>query len=289
MQQLVCHAFMKACGEKEMESLLSFLPPKDKSSFAKEKDLPAALCEGFDPADDLLQRVHYSWFSPFLRTLPEEEAGLFLSVFPEEEAKSLQQELLVSQEILPISPITKAFLEERLAAYLLKDQKTLLPVQALPPSSLHCLLELSTTGIRELADFLGLHDLAVEMKQIIDNTKLKKIYSLLSREKLLFLKSLSHNKEGVVFKKMGIVNWSGDPEALLSLLRKRGMNRLAKALYFENKDFVWHLIHKMSYDEAHLLMQLQKTLEHQKAHNLLGRQVIEVFSFFKTHNIKSIP
>lgn len=145
---------------------------------------------------------------------------------------------------------------------------------------------MNTKNLRLLIEFLGLHDLAVEMKQIIDTIKLKKIQASLSKEKNFFLHLLTQKKEAVVFKKMELTHWSGQEEILIGLIHKRGMNRLAKALYPENSSLIWYVSHKISCEEALLLASLQKKLEHPKAYSLLAGQIIEIIDFFKTHNIQ---
>jgi hypothetical protein len=285
MQQLVCNAFIENQAKEDKNKLLSFLPDKEREEILSLESPSASLCEGYDLTEHLMDWVHYSWLTPFLRTLTEQELKIFLSSLNNDHAENLKQELLFSEEIPAISLISKSFLRQKLASYLLKKESSLLPITALPPSSLNCLLDLSSGGLQHLIDFLGLHDLAVELKQIIDNIKLKKIHSFLSKEKLFFLKSLAHKKESIVFKKMELTHWNGEEESLLNLLRKRGMNRLAKALFPENKDLIWYVTHRMASKEAHLFTALHKKLEPKEAYSLLGKQIIELVSFFKTHNI----
>ena len=231
--------------------------------------------------------VHYSWFAPFLRTLAEQEIKFFLSVFSEDQAKNLKESLLFSGKTLPLASVTKSFLQKKLIEYILKGKEDLLPIEALPSSPLSCLLEFNADKFHLLIEFLGLHDLSIEIKQIIDTIKLKKIHSFLSKEKLFFLQSLSHKKEPIVFKKMELTNWNGEEETLMNLLRKRGMNRLSKALYPENADLIWYITHRMSNEEALLFSALHKKLEQTKAYSLLANQVIELSSFLKTHNIQA--
>jgi hypothetical protein len=159
-------------------------------------------------------------------------------------------------------------------------------VQALPKSTLNALLALSSKQLRLLVEFLGLHDLSVEIKQIIDNTKLKKIHTVLSKEKQFFLKGLTHKKEQVVFKRMELSRWNGEMDRLLALLFQRGMNRLAKALYPEHPDLIWHIAHRMDIQEAQLLFSLHKSLEHPNAYAFLSKQVLEVYTFLETLNPK---
>jgi hypothetical protein len=144
---------------------------------------------------------------------------------------------------------------------------------------LNCLTDFSTQELRLLIEFLGLHDLSIEIRQIIDTVKLKKIHSILSKEKTAFLQSLLHKKEPVIFKKMELFNWNGEAETLLQMIKKRGLNRLAKGLYPENTNLIWYVKHRMSCEEEALFSSLHKKLEQPKAYLLLKSEILDIANF----------
>ena len=160
----------------------------------------------------------------------------------------------------------------------------LLPIACLPKDPLNCLLDLSTTETSSLIDLLSMHDLSTEIRHIIETAKLKEIYELLSKAQTTFLKTLLHKKEAVSFKKMGLLAWNRDREALRSMLLQRGINRIAKSLYEHSPSLLWHVAHRLDAERGHLLIKLCTALDHPRASVLLGDQVVELVGALKTHD-----
>jgi len=282
---IVCNAFLSKASPDKKNALVRYLPPKQqellRTLVIPEKD---PLTASFDPAA-LLQIVHYSWFASFLRTLPEGEVRLFLACFPEGMSKKLQKTLLFSKSIAPLSPLGKNYLQHELIKYILPKDSDVIPTECLPHCPLNSLLDLSHEALLSLIEYLGLHDLSVEIRQIIDTMKLKKIHSALSKEKDAYLKVLLQRKEPVLFKRMELVKWDGKADTLQKVLVHRGINRLAKALYPENPSLVWYVSHMLPWDEASTFQSLCKPLEHAKAANLLSHQILEILPL--VHNKSS--
>ena len=62
----------------------------------------------------------------------------------------------------------------------------LIPIACLPSDPLNHLLTLSFQELLSLIDLLCMHDLAVEIRHIIDTSKLKEVYSLLTKPQTNF-------------------------------------------------------------------------------------------------------
>ncbi len=278
---LICNAFIEKQKKKSKATLLSFLPQSEKETISNLTAPSRDLSLGFDLKGELLLWTHYSWLLPFLRCFSEKEMCLFLSSLEEEKAKELKRSLKLSIPFFKASTTVQTFFKQKMARFLLPDNLDLLPLEALPLSPLNALLELSSKDLHFVVELLGLHDLAVELKQIIDTTKLKKIYSIFPIEKQTFLKLLAHKKEPVVFKSIEIYRWDEKPESLLQILLQRGLNRLAKALYPESASFIWYIKHRMNIEEGKLFSSLLKRLEHPKAHSFLSKQIVEAVSFLQ--------
>lgn len=277
---LVCRAFLERTAKDKSETFATFLPPAEKESFLASKPLSTELCLGFDRTQYLLYSMHYSWIALYLRTLPKQEIALFLALFSQEKNKSLRDYLLFLEPQMALTPLAQSFLLQKLSRNIF-IKEDLLPIDALPPSPLNLLLQFSAENIHTLCEFLGLRDLAIELSQIIDTIRLKQIYAALSKEKWTYLNVLLQKQEPVSFKKMEIHKGPLEAETLLLLLYKRGMNRLAKALYTADKSLVWYVSHQMSGEQASLFFPLHKKLESPKAHSVLIDQVLEVSSFIK--------
>ncbi len=233
--------------------------------------------------DDELSRIHFTWFSPFLRSLPENEIKLFTSALSPEQIKGLKQILLFSNSLPAPSPLGKEYLRNTLWETLTPSED-LIPPSSLPQNPLNTLLELSPKEFSSLIDLLSMHDLSIEIRQIIETSKLKSIYSLLSKPQNAFLKTLLHKKEPVSFKKMGLLNWKGDRHSLKSLLFQRGINRIAKALYGHHPSLIWYVAHRLDSEEGQQLMTLCIPLDHPKAAQILSDQVVELIHALKSNN-----
>jgi len=278
---LICNAFIEKQKRESKATLFSFLPPSEKETISRLPSPSRDLSLGFDLKNEILSWTHYSWFLPFLRSYSEKEMCLFLSSLEEEKAKELKCSLKLSMPFLNPSSTVQTFFKQTMASFLLPRNLDLLPLEALPHSPLNPLLDLPFKDLRFVIELLGLHDLAVELKQIIDNNKLKKIYSIFPIEKQVFLKVLAHKKEPVVFKSIEMHRWDEKPESLLQILLQRGLNRLAKALYPESASFIWYIKHRMDIEEGEIFSSLFKKLGNPKAHSVLSNQVLEAVSFLQ--------
>ncbi|MES2200476.1 MAG: hypothetical protein V4489_09985 [Chlamydiota bacterium] len=287
IQWSVCRAFIDKRAKETKESLLSFLPSEQKKEFSSALLCSSDLTLGFNQVRHLLQWTHYSWFAPFLRTLSENEISIFLSAFPEEKAKQLTECLLLSSPPTPLPPASKAFIQKKIIEALLVENPNLPPIEALPASSLKDLSDLTSENLSLLIDFLGLYDLAIEMRLVIDTVKIKKIKSILSKEEVFFLSLISGRQDPPLFKQAGLSLWNGNTKDLLTLLHKRGMNRLAKVLYPEDPNFVYYIKLRMSSDQAAIFSPLHKKSEHAKTYKILAGQIMDVLTFFKKYNIRA--
>lgn len=232
--------------------------------------------------EEELSKIHYSWLAPFLRSLPENEIKLFLSPLTPEQIKGLKQSLLLSNTIPAPSLAGRTFLKKTLFETIATED--LLPLACLPHDPLNGLLELTEKELSSLIDLLSMHDLSIEIRHIIETSKLKEIYGLLSKAQTTFLKTLLHKKEPVSFKKMGLLAWKGDREALTSMLLQRGINRVAKALYGKNPSLLWHVAHRLDADKGQLMIKLCTALDHPRASPLLCDQVVELMNALKNNN-----
>ena len=283
---LVCRSFIESKRKEAKEELLSFLDPKRKTELLSFPSPCSDLSLGFDQVRHLLDFVHPSWFTPFLRTLPECEIPLFLAAFPENQKNELCNLLLCNPKEITLPSIAKNFLQRKVIEALLSKQPTLLPIEAIPNSSLLPLLKLTHEGLHLLCDFLGLYDLSTEMRLIIDKVRIKKMESALSKEQSFFLSSLLGKQDPQPFKPMGLQAWNGTNVEFLALLHKRGMNRLSKGLYPENKDFISYITFRMPVEEAALFSSLHKKLEPSKMVSQLSKQILEVLAFFEKNKLR---
>lgn len=285
---IVCNAFLSRAGSVIKNKLISYLPKEEQE-----------LVENLRPSDKdpisriydkqlLLKLFHPTWFTSFLRTLPEIDVGLFLSSLPESVCKPIQSALLYSNDLTPLRNCGKNYLQDALIDTLFQESENIIPLDLLPNSPLNSLLELSHGKIQQLIEYLGIHDLAVEMKQIIDTVKIKKIHACLSEDKMAYLKSLSQKTEPVLFKRMELAKWDGTADALFTVVYHRGLNRLAKALSIEDPSLIWYISRTIPWQECNIFNTLCKPLNHPKAAALLSNQILEILPLIQKNSPKDL-
>lgn len=276
----VCNAFLRKSSPEQQNMLLKYLPAAEAKEMRELGPTLGDPSQGFLPWEEEIDKIHYSWFAPFLRTLPESDIRLFLSCLHPEQVKGLKSHLLFFTQLPPLFPLAHRFLKRTLFEKIAPAE--LLPTVCLPESRLNILLTLDQQQWNSLIDLISMHDLAIEIRHIIDTAKLKQIYSLLTKPQHTYLKTLSHRKEPVVFKKLGLANWKGDGDALKLILFQRGINRIAKALYAHHFSLIWYVSHYIGIEKGNALLKLCTPLDHPRAAPLLIDQVAELCQSINT-------
>lgn len=279
--QMTLRALLKSCSPSEEAALMNHLSPPQKESLEKLAEPYGDPLHDFWPTPDLLNSIHPSWMSSFLRNLSEKDIGLYLAALQPSQSAALKKDLLYSGETPVLTPQGKLYLQQTLLESLTSSIQELVPPSSLPSSPLNILLELKNDQLSLLLDFLGLHDVGLEVRQIIDKQKLKKIYDVLSPAQLTYLKILLQSFEPVTFAPMGLSGWDGDREKLKSLLLQRSANRLAKALYGQHASLIWYILHRINLEQALLVQKLCTPLENPRANSILISQILEFINFTK--------
>jgi len=279
---IICNALLNCCEEEKKHQLVNFLSAEEKKTI--EASLPTYKNPLIETPSllEALSRIHFSWFAPFLRQRSESEIRLILSSLDDEQAKKIADLLRFSFQPLPLNSSAAQYFREWVWGKITEGKKDLLPISCLPASPLNVILELDFDVLTEVIDYLGLYDLALEVKLIIDTVKLKQIYSTLSKEQLYFLKTLVHQKESISFRMMGLNQWDGNTSHLKSLIHQRGINRLAKVLFSEHPDLFWHVNHSFDMEHSVLLTKFYIPLNQPRATKILAEQVIQTINHVQT-------
>lgn len=248
---LVLQAFLSRCAPDRKRELEKFLPPSQPLPELSHEISPEHFANG-----NMLEKVHWSWFLPTLKTYTEEEQQLFLSVLSHTSAKNLAKALNVPFARQEITEIARLFLRQILLQSLLGPKDSLLPIDYLPITSLTPMLQLSKKELIRLIDFLSLYDLADEQKRIVETKILKKIYSFLSEEERKFLKNILAHQEPFPSQRMGLDRWDGTEESFRTLLHRRGLMRLGAALSGQDPDFIWYVCHQLDIGRGNALFKL---------------------------------
>lgn len=231
-----------------------------------------------DPLYTKIRHVHYSWIFPVLEQYPEALRSYIAESLPE--PANVRLLALLKAPRTPIAtPWGRKYLLNDLAKKLNLDK--IVPIEHLPHTLLSFMLEFTKEELIELIDFLGLYDLAEEIRKIVDKNQLKRIYNCLSIKKQHFLRGCLLSKEKVSTPKLELEKWNGEPEALEKLLHKRGLIRLGVALSGQSHDYIWYILHRMDSGRGVLLKKYVSPKEVAGVTPVMVQQVQNVHNFFK--------
>lgn len=273
---MVLKAFLSRCPPEKSRALERFLPEAERHLLEKLPPFAQEVTvDGFDNGN-MLEKVHWSWFLPTLKTYPESERKLFLSSLSSFAAKNLAKALKISTYNEEMTEVARAFLRQILLQSLIGPEDRLLPMDYLPPSPLTPLLLLSKKDLIKLIDSLSIYDLAAELRQIVETKILKKIYSFLSEEERKLLKSVSAQKEQFTLTRMGLDRWDGTEESFRTLLHRRGLTRLGAALSGQDPDFNWYICHQLDIGRGNALFKLCAKEATHGVSDAIQKQIVEL-------------
>jgi len=272
----VCKAFLDKCPPDMQNDLIQLLPRSDQESLQAIK--PSAPFQREHLQWDLLEHTHFSWVSPFLRTLSENDIRLFLAALTEEQSRGLQETLGFRDHLPPLSRASKQALRKLLYESLTQNQK-LLPLAFLPESPFNSLVHASSKTLHDLVRHLGLHDLSFEMRQIISTAIMKKIFNALSKKEGDYLNTLLLHREPLVFARLFIQKWDGSKEHMRKLLEERGLCRLGHVLYDAHPSLIWYITHRMDMHKGMLLLKYKEKPTQPREEKILTDQIEKIVKF----------
>jgi hypothetical protein len=273
---IVLKSLLNRCPPERKASLSRFLSPEESERLNSTPSFQ--VLDGFD-ADMSFEGIHWSWFLPTLKTYPLKERKLFLSALGPTFGKSLAKELGVSSwpKEEPTA-IGAQFLKQVLLSSLVGHRMQVLPPSCVPDSKLKFLLSLKKTELVRLIDFLSLHDLAAELRQIVETKILKKIYSFLTEGEKAFLKDAIQKKEPYPVPRLGLEKWDGEKESFRYMLHKRGLARLGAALSGQDPDLAWHICHQLDIGRGGALLKLTSKEAPKEVSDEIAGQILELRS-----------
>jgi hypothetical protein len=272
---MILKAFLSKLSPKKRESFEQFLPEAERMRMESLPDISQSITDETLATEDMLNKVHWSWFLPTLKACSWEEQKFFLSSLSPQAAQNLARVLETAATSTEIPKIGREYLRSVLVNSLLGPNDRLLPPAYLPESPLLPLLNLNKSKLKQLIDYLALYDLANEVRQIVETKILKKIYSHLTEDERLFLKGIQAHKEPL--PRM-LDRWDGEKETFRTLLHKRGLARLGAALSGQNPDFVWYVCHQLDIGRGNALFKLVAKQEIPEITENIIRQIEEVLA-----------
>lgn len=276
MMRVLCNRFH---GEAAGALLSKYMPQSMANEVLGQTITSTDLSAALMFPEDLLKRIHYSWLQPLFQKIPEILHSYVLSALPESHFSGLSR--LLNKEIkpFPMVPQVRTFFINMLCKHL--EVPLLLPTTFLPPSKISMLVNYTKQQLMELIDFLGLHDLAEEMRFILDKNQLKILFGLLSIKKQNYLKRCMANKERFPTQRLNLEQWKGTRQQLEVLLHKRGLERLAKALAGQHPDLLWYVVHILDTGRGTMLNKAIPQNEEPGMTAYMVQQLVQLTHFLK--------
>lgn len=240
--------------EKNLKDYVSLLPAEQSQTLMRiqtDFNNPEAIL--WD-ADKKISKIHYTWYVPMLKDIPQEEASWMLLSLPEATAAKVSKACHIPSQTTKLSPFARALASHYL--WKLVESPEVVPLEFIPQSQLSFLLDYSREDLMEIIDLLGVYDLAERVRYIVDKKRLKDIYSSLKPLEQKFLQTcLNQQGRKSIISPLNISDWSGDKAVLRQKLHRRGLSRLGYALMSEDPNFLWYFVRKFDTGRGKILQE----------------------------------
>lgn len=274
---------LEKTGPDRKKVLVGYLSDSERKK-AEGAFVPVADPFSFDfSIEDRIKVIHYSWIAPFVRPFAEADQRSLLSVLAPAQAEKLKLYFKISRGLKKLGFHPKRFLQRLIYDWLISTQKEFVPVEYLPAHPLNAILELKKSSIQHLVDFLGLHDLALELKKMVTAKQIKKIQEALSKPHREYLKKVCKSKEPISFARFNLERWDGDETKLKQILHQRGFNRLSKALFGCHPSLMWHITRRLDTGRTKIMRKFFTDMNNEKAQEALKKQVVSLILLIREH------
>lgn len=263
-----------------LESFLSPLPPEEvqeviNCEVASDDPMPAML----QPMERI-GKIHYSWLMPLIEKLSSDVKEVIIKAMPEKERNRLAAALKYNLSKASLSSPVQIYLVDDLYEHI-PGALDVLPAEYLPSTLISGLAGWSKSDLIELIDFLGLHDLSEEIRQVVDKKRLQAVYNCLNKKEQYYLQYCLHKREKLASPPLGLDRWAGKCEKLKAVLQSRGIIRLGRALSGEHADILWHITHTLDKARGQTLLKYYAKKPIPGVTGLLAQQVQYLMNFLK--------
>lgn len=251
---------LNRASDAHKERLLPFLSP---ASLQKYHSLPKAQTRHFKdlPLAGIVDKMDVSWFFDPMRLFSTNDQMFYLSSFPEKTRTLLKEGLDLEGDIYDMPDTLKEFTLRLFFEAAFGSIDVYTPFSLLGEDSLLDLALASKKQLLLLCRYLGLYDLLHELKRVLQSSILKNLEKALTEDEITFLGAIQKERSLVHFMDIGLNHWDGNAAVLLDVLFKRGINRLAKALFSSSDALVWHISHALDKETAFALLDLRCDLK----------------------------
>lgn len=209
--------------------------------------------ELFIDEGEALSRFHYSWIQDAVKQFPEQMYPFLVASLPDNHRVVLTHlmKMTDSKPQKRSAVASSYFIHEIIKR--IEGALDVLPLELLAPMPLSRLLEINRDFLLEMIDLLGIYDLAINVKQIVNTVQLRKITDCLPPLKQKFLRLLISKVDKVQLPPLDLSRWDGDSAKLQKLIHRRGLYRLGLALSGYPADFMWHFTHVLDTGRAEII------------------------------------
>lgn len=260
--------------EEEQKKIHRYFSSKDLLQLSRSKTI-FRLAHIAPKYSEILPHIHYTWLIPLLQNLDPEEQRLFLLVLPTELSTTIASHLSCDPPKFTLSAIMKEFAQGYLMKELLQGINYL-SLELLPDHPLNRLLQVSSKDLNELIFTVGLHDLAIDMKKLIQASTLKHLSEALSPQEYMYLRKLQKKAENIQLSSPNIDKWNGETNTLRQLIFLCGVNRVAKALYPCHYMLLWNISHRLNKTVHSSLYALYTDIKNKRIKEKLIRDILEL-------------
>lgn len=272
---VMVRVFINRYHPKANNAFMKLLPPDDRLALLSEDITSKDLAPMLRQPQKALSRIHYSWIAKVIKTFPSPLQLIAASCLNSEQIAGLNVEFVAK-----VSPPIRSFMQKQIYDLLKVDEH--LPLEYLPETDLSPLLNWNKSQLLVLIDYLGLHDLAFAVRQIVNRNDLKNIYTCLTPKQFYYLKICLQQKDKIISPKLPIDPSKIDRIELKKILHKRGLSRLGRAFYGLPADLVWHLAYQLDHGRGLLLLKDYQPEPLPKITLILRQQVINLMNFLKS-------
>jgi len=146
------------------------------------------------------------------------------------------------------------------------------------------LQRLSKRELELISDYMGLFDLAEELRKVIDKPTVTKVYTELSSKEIFFLEQCLTRRFLWRLPPIGLETWLKNSSGFRHVLQKRGLARLCVGLSGEDSFLIEKLIFTLDTGRAKILKHLVKSSPIEPATTLVQKQILELFDLlFANH------
>lgn len=260
---------------KDGEELLSYFGEHQRKEIREALDLPENPFTTTIPPKEWLTFIHPLWVKEGINScLPPAE--LYLNIIPKE---SQEQFAAIDEKIL--TPLGQEFFLFQLIQQIIGSFHFVSP-RNLPPHPLNQLATLLPSQFEEYCKIMGLYDLALELKLIINPQLLKQIDAYFSPLEKKCIRDFSQKKDLLKFTSLKLSEWNGNIEELTNVLYFRGLNRVAKGVYDGGAPLLWYIERKIPPKQISFLHTFKTPIHEQKIHTILTKQLIECIDIILT-------